>query len=60
MITDKPVVVVVGDASKLAKELESVGRVSIFDIEGKPLKQSVGRAGMAEGTGFEPARAFAR
>ncbi len=41
MITDKPVVVVVGDASKLAKELESVGRVSIFDIEGKPLKQSV-------------------
>jgi zinc protease len=41
MITDKPVVVVVGDASKLVKELESVGRVSIFDIEGKPLKQSV-------------------
>ena len=41
MITDKPVVVVVGDASKLVKELESVGRVSILDIEGKPLKQSV-------------------
>lgn len=40
MVTDNAVLVVVGDASKLAKELESVGRVATFDLEGKPLKQT--------------------
>lgn len=39
--TDKAVVVVVGDASKLAKELVPIGDLDFLDIEGKPLKRSV-------------------
>jgi zinc protease len=37
---DHPVIVVVGDASKLARELRAIGPVEVFDIEGKPLKQN--------------------
>jgi zinc protease len=40
MLSDRPAVVVVGDASKLAKELKTIGPVELLDIEGKPLKQS--------------------
>jgi predicted Zn-dependent peptidase len=40
ILSDRPAIVVVGDASKLAKDLRTVGRVEVFDIEGKPVKQS--------------------
>jgi predicted Zn-dependent peptidase len=38
--SDRPVIVVVGDASKLAKDLRTIGSVEVFDIEGKPARQS--------------------
>ena len=41
ILSDRPVIVVVGDASKLAKDLRTIGPVQIFDIEGKPLKQAL-------------------
>jgi len=39
IIYDRPVIVVVGDASKLGKDLRTIGPVEVLDIEGKPLKQ---------------------
>ena len=38
--SDRPAVVVVGDAAKLAKDLRTIGPVEVFDIEGKPANQS--------------------
>ena len=40
IITGHPTIVVVGDASKLTKDLRPIGSVEVFDIEGKPLKHS--------------------
>ena len=40
LLTDRPSVVVVGDASKLVKDLKGVGPLQMLDIEGKPAKQS--------------------
>lgn len=39
ILTDIPAVVVVGDASKLAKPLKAIAPVKLLDIEGKPAKQ---------------------
>jgi zinc protease len=36
ILSDRPVIVVVGDASKLSKDLKTIGPVQVFDIEGKP------------------------
>ncbi|HXG63906.1 MAG TPA: pitrilysin family protein [Blastocatellia bacterium] len=36
ILTDKPAVVVVGDATKLRKALEEIGPVEVFDVSGKP------------------------
>ncbi len=36
----RPAIVVVGDASKLARDLRRIGPVEVLDIEGKPAKQS--------------------
>ena len=36
--TDRPVIVVVGDASKLASDLRTIGQVQVLDIEGRPVK----------------------
>ena len=70
ILSDTPIVVVVGDASKLAAALKAIGRVEMLDVQGKPAKQytrtrllfegSLAGLKLAEGTGFEPARAFAR
>ena len=38
--TDRPVIVVVGDASKLARDLRTIGQVLVLDIEGKPVKRA--------------------
>ncbi len=38
VLTDRPAIVVVGDAAKLRKELSTVGPVEVFDIEGKAIK----------------------
>jgi zinc protease len=35
---ERPAIVVVGDASKLKNQLESIGRVEMLNIEGKPAK----------------------
>jgi len=35
---ERPAIVIVGDASKLRNQLESIGRVEVFSIEGKPAK----------------------
>jgi zinc protease len=40
MLSDRPAVVVVGDASKLARDLRTIGSVQVLDIEGKATKQS--------------------
>jgi zinc protease len=40
LLTDRPVIVVVGDASKLAKDLRTIGQVQVLDIEGKPVKRA--------------------
>jgi predicted Zn-dependent peptidase len=40
ILRDHTAIVVVGDASKLEKELKTIGPVELLDIEGKPLKQS--------------------
>jgi zinc protease len=40
LLTDRPVIVVVGDASKLANDLKTIGQVHVLDIEGKPVKRS--------------------
>ncbi len=40
ILSDHPAIVVVGDASKLAKDLRTIGPVEVLDIEGKPMKQS--------------------
>ncbi|HTF37463.1 MAG TPA: pitrilysin family protein [Blastocatellia bacterium] len=40
ILSDRPAIVVVGDASKLAKDLRTIGPVEVLDVEGKPLKQS--------------------
>ena len=40
ILSDHPAIVVVGDASTLAKDLRTIGPVELLDIEGKPLKQS--------------------
>ena len=34
--SDRPAIVVVGDAAKLAKDLRTIGPVEVFDIEGRP------------------------
>ncbi len=39
ILSDHPAIVVVGDASKLAKDLRTIGPVGVLDIDGKPLKQ---------------------
>lgn len=36
----RPAIVVVGDASKLARDLRTIGPVEVLDIEGKPARQS--------------------
>ena len=41
ILTDRPVIVVVGDASKLAKDLKTIGPVRVLDIEGKPAGPAV-------------------
>ena len=38
ILTDRPAIVVVGDAAKLKRELETLGPVELVDIEGKPQK----------------------
>ena len=38
--TDRPVIVVVGDASKLARDLRTIGQLQVLDIEGKPVKRT--------------------
>lgn len=40
LLTDRPAVVVVGDASKLAKDLKAIGPVQALDLEGRPAKQA--------------------
>jgi len=40
ILSDHPAIVVVGDASKLAKDLRTIGPVEVLDIEGKHVKQS--------------------
>ncbi|HLF83109.1 MAG TPA: pitrilysin family protein [Blastocatellia bacterium] len=40
ILSDRPAIVVVGDASKLARELRTIGPVEVLDTEGKPAKQS--------------------
>jgi predicted Zn-dependent peptidase len=40
ILTDRPVIVVVGDASKLANDLRTIGQVQVLDIEGKPVKRA--------------------
>jgi zinc protease len=37
---DQPTIVVIGDASKLAEALQTIGPVEELDIEGKPAKKS--------------------
>lgn len=39
MLSDRAVIVVVGDASKLAKDLGAIGRVEVLDQEGRSAKQ---------------------
>lgn len=41
ILSDRPTIVVVGDASKLAKDLRTIGPVEVLDIEGKRVKQAV-------------------
>jgi len=38
ILTDRPAIVVVGDAAKLKKELSTLGPVEVLDIEGKEVK----------------------
>ena len=38
ILTDRPAIVVVGDAAKLKKELSALGPVEVLDIEGKAAK----------------------
>jgi zinc protease len=38
ILTDRPAIVVVGDAAKLKSQLETLGPVDVVDIEGKPPK----------------------
>jgi zinc protease len=38
ILTDRPVIVVVGDAAKLRKELSRLGPVDVFDIKSRPRK----------------------
>ena len=38
ILTDRPAIVVVGDAAKLKRQLETLGPVDVVDIEGKPVK----------------------
>ncbi len=40
VLTDRPTIVVVGDASKLTKDLKAIGPVQVLDLEGRPAKQS--------------------
>jgi zinc protease len=40
LLTDRPVIVVVGDAAKLANDLRTIGPVKVLDIEGRPVKRS--------------------
>ncbi len=40
ILSDRPAIVVVGDASKLARDLRTIGPVQVLDIEGNPAKQS--------------------
>ena len=40
ILSEAPVVVVVGDASKLASALKAIGPVQVLDVQGKPAKQS--------------------
>jgi len=40
--SDAPVVVVVGDASKLEAGLKTIGPVEVLDLEGKPVKHTPG------------------
>src|SRR4030095_12401666 len=41
LLTDRPVIVVVGDASKLANDLKTIGQVHVLDIEGKAVKRAL-------------------
>ena len=41
ILTDRPAIVVVGDAAKLKTQLETLGPVDVVDIEGKPPKPPV-------------------
>jgi predicted Zn-dependent peptidase len=41
ILSDRPSIVVVGDASKLAKDLRTIGPVQVLDIEGKPVRPGV-------------------
>ena len=40
ILTDRPAIVVVGDAAKLKSQLETLGPIEVVDIEGKPPKSS--------------------
>lgn len=40
ILSERPIIVVVGDASKLARDLRTIGPVKVLDIEGQPAKQS--------------------
>lgn len=37
VLTDRPAVIVVGDAGKLRKPLEAIGPVAVFDVAGQPV-----------------------
>jgi zinc protease len=41
ILTERPAIVVVGDAAKLKRQLESLGPVEVVDIEGKPQKTAI-------------------
>jgi zinc protease len=40
ILSDNPAIVVVGDASKLAKDLKTIAPVEVFDVQGKPARQT--------------------
>ena len=42
--SDHPAIVVVGDATKLTKELRTLGMGEVLDTEGKPLKNALDTA----------------
>jgi len=40
ILSDHPAIIVVGDATTLEKDLRTIGRVQVLDIEGKPVRRS--------------------